>query len=548
MLAAAGIERPPFHNPGLSAFGFPPSALIRVPPMIGNDVIPKRLDDGLAWIAEVGREFSDATGWPMVFQPHDGSPEHSGSPEACWVSEIRNSEGPIGRFQIDLPQDPGQDRSFMAVCDLSRLVSSLVSRTVGVAESLERRNRDVALLLEADEAPQRHATLQGLLEEYLRLCAELSGFQQAAFFLLSPDARELNLRAVRGLRPADVPIPRRQIETMPPDRTAFDAGGFAINVSGESAYRRWLPDGCRSGLCLPVNCEGGPAGSLWLFDRRRREIDDDALPVVRRMAGRIAAVLERVVLLHESEIHHRQNSDLQIASQCQRDVLPLQLDDPAFDVAALCASRFELGGDLCEVIPLGAGRVFAAVGDASGDSVPAAMVMSAVRGAVRSLLLDGKEQPPAPDFILQRANQTLNGLSATFQFMSLFLAVIDARAGTMTYSNAGHPPPMLVRDGEARELDSHGILLGIIPDSRYRSTTLAVEPGDVLVAFSDGISEAMNDDERIFGAAGIVAALREAPLDSAAETLQSILASLDRYATRGSQRGDDRTLLVLRLR
>jgi len=530
--------------------------------MIGNDVIPKRLDDGLAWIAEVGREFSDATGWPMVFQPHGEPPEHNGSPETCWISEIRNSEGPIGRLQIELPQDPGQDRSFMSVCELSRLVSTLVSRAVGVAESLDRRNRDVALLLEADEAPQRHTTLQGLLEEYLRLCGELSGFRQAAFFLLSPDGRELYLRAVYGLRTADVPVPRRQIETMPPDATAFDAGGFAINiagrdgapathpsgVAGESVYRRWLPDGCRSGLCLPVNCDGGPAGSLWLFDRRRHEIDDHALDVLRRMAGRIAVVLERVVLLHESEIHHRQNSDLQIASQCQRDVLPLRLDDPAFDVAALCASRFELGGDLSEVIPLGEGRVFAAVGDASGDSVPAAMVMSAVRGAVRSLLLDGTEQPPPPDFILQRANQTLNGLSATFQFMSLFLAVVDARSGTMSYSNAGHPPPMLVRDGEIRELESHGILLGIIPDSQYRSTTVEVEPGDVLVAYSDGISEAMNEDERIFGAQGIVAALREAPLDSAADTLESILARLDRFASRNSQRGDDRTLLVLRLR
>jgi sigma-B regulation protein RsbU (phosphoserine phosphatase) len=525
--------------------------------MTGNDVIPRRLDDGLAWIADVGRAFSDATGWPMVFQPHGEPRRHGGSPETCWSSEIRDSAGPLGRLQIELPEEPGRDRAFMTICELSGLIASLVSRVVGTAEALERRNRDVALLLEADAAGQRHASLQGLLEEYLRLCAELSGFRQVAFFLLSPDGRELHLRAVHGLRPADVPVPLRQLAVVPPDVTAFDSGMLEIHAEGESAYRRWLPADARRGVCLPVNCDSGPAGSLWLYDRRsgkrkaesgKPEADGhesaidgvlpcDELRVIRRMADRIAAVLERVVLLHESEIHHRQNSDLQIASQCQREsVPPLQLDDPAFDVAAVCTSRFELGGDLCEVLPLGEQQVFVAVGDASGDSVPAAMVMSAVRGAVRALLADGGDELPDLPSILQRANQTLIGLSATFQFMSLFLGIVDARGGTLTYSNAGHPPPFLIRRGEIEELSSHG------------TTTVPFEPEDALVAYSDGVSEVMNEDDRIFGTQGITAALGEAPLDSAAGILQTVTERLERFASPGNNHGDDRTLLVLRLR
>jgi sigma-B regulation protein RsbU (phosphoserine phosphatase) len=438
----------------------------------------------------------------------------------------------------------------MAVCDMSRLVSSLVSRVVTTAEALERSSRDVSLLLEAEAASQNHTGLQPLLEEYLRLTAELSGFRLAAFFLLSADGRELNLRAAHGLPAEDVPVPRRQLETVPPDASAFVRGDFEIHAEGESVYRRWLPAGARSGFCVSVNCASGPAGTLWLFDRRRHTVEPDELRVIRRMAGRIASVLERVVLLHESEIHHRQNSDLLMASQCQRDsVPPVKLDDPAFDVAAMCASRFEIGGDLCEVIPLGEQRVFVAVGDASGDSVPAAMVMSAVRGAVRAILLDGNEQPPELSVVMQRANQTLCGLSATFQFMSLFLGIVDVRKGTLTYSNAGHPPPLLIHRGDILELQSHGILLGIIAESRYRSATVKFEPGDALVAYSDGISEVMNEDDRIFGANGIIASLRETPIDSAADVLQTVLTRLDRFASRRTgPGGDDRTLLVLRLR
>jgi len=522
--------------------------------MMETEVTSKRLTDRLEWVAAISRRFSEVTGWPLTFEPINADSETSqrastnGVEAVCWSSEIHDAEGPVGRLQFRLPHDPGQDREFLAICELTCLFSTLISRALKTSDDLDRKSRDLSLLLELESSPRKRTEVAGTLNELLRVAMELTGFRAAAFFLLTPDARQLKLRAVQGVSHGEVPIASRSLDTAPPDVRAFLDESLLIHVDGASVYRPWLPDDCRTAYCVPVISETGPAGTLWLYDRRRRDVGEDDRKIIRSIVSHLAADLEWIVMRRESRLHHRQNHDLLIASQCQREAdTTFRTVHTAYDMAALCTSRYELGGDLCDMIPLGERRAFVAVGDASGDSVPAAMVMSAVRGAIRAMIGEHREAVPSPALVLERANETLHDLSATFQFMSLFVGLFDFEAGTLTYSNAGHPSPILIRGETPEELRSHGILLGIMPRTTYDSTTIPVRRGDVLFAYSDGISEAMDEDDRIFGSEGIRRALATARFESAEEILQTVQSHVERWAQHNAS-GDDRTLLAVRLK
>jgi len=216
------------------------------------------------------------------------------------------------------------------------------------------------------------------------------------------------------------------------------------------------------------------------------------------------------------------------------------------DLAARCTSRFELGGDLCEVIRIDENRTVIAVGDASGDSVPAAMVMSAVRGSLRTLTDDAFEEIADTAAVVGRINRTLYQITPAYQFMSLIYAVFDARDNSLTYTNAGHPTPVWKSGKDARELESHGLLLGVDADTIYRHSRIKLQPDDLLAMFSDGVTEARCGRRQLFGSDGVIRAMRQATGKTADELLDAVWSEVDSHA-RESGHADDRTLLVMRV-
>ncbi|MGH7127943.1 MAG: PP2C family protein-serine/threonine phosphatase, partial [Planctomycetaceae bacterium] len=209
--------------------------------------------------------------------------------------------------------------------------------------------------------------------------------------------------------------------------------------------------------------------------------------------------------------------------------------------------RYELGGDLCEVVPLSAERTLIAVGDASGDSVPAAMLMSALRGALRALCGRPQPDPARTDELMAELNRAVCAMTPAHQFMSLVFGVLDLRALRFTYTNAGHPAPLLTRPaGGVEPLVSHGLLLGVSPDAAYRSSTIELRPGDVLALFSDGVTEAMSRQKRMFRTDGVAEALRKHRTEPARDILHAIWTMLETHLA-GTTHGDDRTLLVMKI-
>ncbi|HUE14231.1 MAG TPA: GAF domain-containing SpoIIE family protein phosphatase, partial [Planctomycetaceae bacterium] len=404
----------------------------------------------------------------------------------------------------------------------------------------------LATLVDLGRSVPTEENLVEAIDRLLRGAIHLTSFRATAFFLLDPTTDRLKLRARAQREPHTIPAAIRSLAENPPDLGALVRGRVVLGGDEIGQSAAWLPPGTATAVCLAVESEAGPIGTLWVYDRRRREPNDREIHVLESIAVQIATLLERVVLLRESEAQHRLQRDLQLASQCQSfDIVTSLAPDSGIEAAVRSTSRFEIGGDLCELTSVEDGRTVLSIGDASGHGVSASIVMSAVRGAVRALGLDPRTILPA-DGVLERVNRALYSITPAHQFMSLLYGVIDTRQKLLTYSNAGHPSPVLMRDGGAIMLDSHGMLLGVLADATYGASVMPINSGDTLIAFTDGVSEAMNGKRKMFRSDGIIEVLQANSGASPQVILEAIWSQLESHLD-GSAGHDDRSLMVIRI-
>jgi phosphoserine phosphatase RsbU/P len=505
-----------------------------------------------AWIRDTCRQFSDAIGWELQFVPVTEARSDEiearlrGDASTGWFSEITDGQERIGFLQLALPGDSRQDRTFNSVGDLAETFAQLISRSATAVRLADSRTDDVATLVDIGRSVPTERNLVEALQRLLEGATQLTPFRLCAFFLLDPSTERLKLRAHTHRDTHLIPATVRSLSENPPDLQALSRGRAIFGGDKINQIAAWLPPGTATAVCLAIGSETGPIGTLWVYDRRRRQPSDREIHVLESIAVQVATLLERVVLLRESAAQHRLQRDLKLASQSQtfHVVSPLP-SGSGVEAAVRSTSRFEIGGDLCELIPVAEGRTALAIGDASGHGISASIIMSAVRGAVHALALDLRT-PLSPDEVLVRVNHALHSITPAHQFMSLLYGVIDVRQMWFTYSNAGHPSPVLMRLGGPVALDSHGMLLGVMADTTYGSSQLAISPGDTLIAFTDGVSEAMNGKRKMFRSDGIIEVLRGHQGQPPQAILEAIWAELETHLD-GTSGHDDRSLIVVRI-
>ena len=503
-------------------------------------------------IESVCAQFSDATGWTLEFTPVAEDSEsqdwlHSCETDRrCWHGEIHDGQQRIGSLSLDLPEDRSQDRSYPAISRLADLATQLLNRICTMVRVLDDRNREVSTLVDLGLSIPRESDLLDSIRRLLRAVILLTGFRATGFFLLDPSTQQLHLRIAHELDAQSIPFPQRDLRSNPPDLRAL-MNGVAWLHRDNARDRKWIPEGAAVGVGVAVASRTGPIGTLWAFDRRMRAPSEREVYVLRSLAAQVALILERVVLLKESELQHRLQRELRIVSEYQPHPLLEQLpDDCGFEAALHTSSRYELGGDLCELIPIGQQRTIIAIGDASGDSIPAAIIMTAVRGALRALTAGIEEDMLDPTIVCDRVNRALYSITPAHQFMTFLYGILDASRGTFTYSNAGHPMPFHIRAGEVQTLESHGVILGVTPTARYRSSVVELAPRDTLILFSDGISEAMDRSHQMFRCEGILDAIRDCRDGTAKDTFQAIWSRYEQHVA-GASEPDDRTLLIVQI-
>ena len=242
------------------------------------------------------------------------------------------------------------------------------------------------------------------------------------------------------------------------------------------------------------------------------------------------------------------NRELEIAREVQERLFPQRL--PAvtgLDYFGKCRPALGVGGDYYDFLALPGGKLGIALGDVSGKGIAAALMMASLEASLRAEAIRGTEDLST---LVQSVNRLVFDATAENRYATFFYAQYDPSSRRLTYVNAGHNPPILFRrsggDGTPLRLAATGTVVGLLADPPFQQAALTLQPGDVLVAYTDGLSEAMNSADEEWGEGGMIAAMGGADGVCAAETVDLIIRAADSFAA-GAQQHDDMTLVVLRV-
>lgn len=250
-------------------------------------------------------------------------------------------------------------------------------------------------------------------------------------------------------------------------------------------------------------------------------------------------------LVRETTTRERYESELNIAHDIQMGLLPVPLPDDILAGAGLHATMTpakEVGGDLYDYFDLPDGRLCVAIGDVSDKGVPAALFMAVTRTLIRASAED--ESDPAS--IMERVNNRLSANNPNMMFVTLLIAVLDCRTGTLVWCNAGHPAPLkLAANGDLSVLEGRsGPACGVQEDLPYTAFHAVLEPGDLLCGYTDGVSEALAPDGSLYGEPRLMDLLKSCAGDDARALNTAVLNDVRHFA-QGTEQSDDITLIAV---
>jgi sigma-B regulation protein RsbU (phosphoserine phosphatase) len=245
----------------------------------------------------------------------------------------------------------------------------------------------------------------------------------------------------------------------------------------------------------------------------------------------------------------RSNAELQIAAEIQKSFLPEAIPQiPGFDVAARSVMAKEVGGDFFDVIPfevmvLDSGMVGLLVADVSGKGVPAALFMALSRIVVRVNALWHRD----PAKVIYHSNNAITQDSKSGMFVTLFFGMLNEKNHSLTYVNAGHNPPLFFHshDGSVEKLMPTGIVLGAVENKEYKSQNVIIAPDDVIVMYTDGVTESINSQQEMFGERRLIEIIQKTSHLTAQGILSEILLGVKAFSGDIAQ-FDDITLLVIK--
>jgi serine phosphatase RsbU (regulator of sigma subunit) len=256
-----------------------------------------------------------------------------------------------------------------------------------------------------------------------------------------------------------------------------------------------------------------------------------------------AFVLVNLIVLLEVADRLTLKNDLEIARDIQQAMLPRgAFSAPGLEAFGMTRPANTVGGDFYDIVPLADGRVLFALGDVAGKGSPAALLMALLLAMMRTLIDEGFDGAA----LVARLNAQVMKHAPRSRFITLFIATFDPVSGELVYVNAGQNPPLLRRAGGAYErLRDGGVALGMFEDAGYSTGRVELQHGDVLVMYSDGITEAEDPDGRPFDEAGLQHVVEAAGWGSAKELGWATFAAVERHA-RERRLFDDLTVLVAR--
>lgn len=386
-----------------------------------------------------------------------------------------------------------------------------------------------------------------MFEKALELLQDVIPTERVAILLSEPESEELSLAASRvsGRRPLDsFTISRTIVRELLNQKNA-------ILISDPRADSRFaqqqsiVGSGIRSAMAVPLFDEDKVLGILYADTSNPvHRYSEDFLRVTATFGNILAAKIANQSLLKERQAKEVLEAELKVASQIQNQLLPASLlEVEGYSISAFQAQCKAVGGDLYDVAQLKDGCVLFLLADVSGKGMGAALLMSNILAAFR--ILYGAEDFNLAD-VTSRVSRELVRFSRAEDFATLFICELCAETHTLRYLNAGHNPPIMVRrDGRVEELQPSGIPIGAFDLHGWKEETLEFGVGDFLFMFTDGVSEATNNQGEMYQEERLKRFLLKFQKQSPDELTESVLDEI-RDFMEGASQSDDITTIILR--
>ena len=297
-------------------------------------------------------------------------------------------------------------------------------------------------------------------------------------------------------------------------------------------------------LAVPLQTDDRVIGLLYLDQpKHKREFTREDLNLLTVMANVAAIRVEHARLAEVEAVERIMEEELSQAANIQRGLLPTSHPSViGLDIHGGSVPCRGVGGDYYDYLPFDDGQLGLLVGDVAGKGISAALLMTSLQARARVLF----DEPEGLADRMSRLNRAVSSNCPGNRFITFFAAVIHPTTGALRYTNAGHNPPLLIRaSGTVEKLDTIGIVLGIMPRAPYSEAATNMAAGDMLVLYSDGVTEAARPDEEEFGEtrlAELATELRHLPAIEIAERIQTEITTF----TAGAPPGDDITLVIIR--
>jgi phosphoserine phosphatase RsbU/P len=250
------------------------------------------------------------------------------------------------------------------------------------------------------------------------------------------------------------------------------------------------------------------------------------------------------VIASEVALRERMNRELEIAREVQERLFPQNYPIVAgLDFAGKCRPAQGVGGDYYDFLDLPDGSLGIGIGDVSGKGIPAALLMASLQASLRGQTISG-----SPDLakLMSNVNKLIYDTSPSNRYATFFYGQYEPATRLLTYVNGGHNPPMVFRNGEVLRLEEGGPVVGLFKPSRYTQATVTLAAGDIIVLFTDGISEAMNSADEEWDEARLMESVRACRDRSAVEMIDCLIRDADAFVA-GAPQHDDMTIMIVKL-
>ena len=407
--------------------------------------------------------------------------------------------------------------------------------------------RSLQILLDTIAAVTGNIDLDSVLRDIVERSLQVTAAERAILLLgSSPDELSVRValdrdgRALTGDLQWSRSLVRRCLEEGVAVRSVVQSDQEALEL-GQSVYDLKL----RAVMCAPMRSRNRTVGVIYVDSRAvRREFSSRDLALFGAISAQLAISVENARLHADSLEKVRLQKDVEIAHRIQQHLLPPVPEDiEGLQVALRYVAAEQASGDTYDLVPLKDGRFALMIGDVTGHGVGAALLTHAVQAALRSYL----ELIDDVALIVTRINQRLVAGVETGNFMSLLLVIIDTRARTLQYVNAGHPGLILCQANGQTVLEKTGMVLGVVGDQVYReSPAIPLASGDLLFVHTDGVDEAMSPQREVFGLDRLQEVLARARQRSAEEVLGCVEEALWQHVGDGAAE-DDFTMIAVKL-